>query len=51
MVLVAYAGPVSPGIISARLSCQGVKRSFWDPETFAQRRRHVPWGAPSRRSG
>jgi hypothetical protein len=23
------------GMISARPSCQGVKRSLWDPETFA----------------
>ena len=29
----------------------GVRRSLWDPETFAPRARHVPRGAPSRRSG
>jgi len=39
------------GIISACLSCQGVERSVWDPETFAHGRRHVPRGAPSLRSG
>ena len=38
-------------IISARPSHQGVRRSVWNPETFAHGRRHVPRGAPSLRSG
>jgi hypothetical protein len=33
------------GMISARPSYQGVRRSVWDPETSAQGRRHVPRGA------
>ena len=30
---------------------RGVKRSVWDPESFAQGRRHIPQGAPSLRNG
>jgi hypothetical protein len=36
-------------MISARPLYQGLRRSVWDPETLAPR--HVPRGAPSRRSG
>ena len=32
------AGIYRKGMISARPSCQGVKRSVWDPETFAEAR-------------
>jgi hypothetical protein len=39
------------GMISARPSYQGVRRSVCDPETFAPGRRHVPRGAPSLGSG
>jgi hypothetical protein len=35
------------GMILARPSYQGFRRSVWDPETFAPGRRHAPRGAPS----